>query len=59
MALFRKVVMLAITSGLAKKAWDSYRRKSPVEAGRAKASLKEAGRKLTGRDRDSNRPGSY
>ena len=46
MALLRKAVMLAITSGLAKKAWDSYRQKNPVAAGRAKANLKEAGHTL-------------
>lgn len=46
MALFRKLVMFAVTSGLAKKAWDSYRQKNPGSANRAKANLKEAGREL-------------
>lgn len=32
MALFRKLVTLAITTGLAKKAWDSYRRNQGVAA---------------------------
>ena len=51
MPLLKKVVMFAITSGLAKKAWDAYRQKNPVAAGRAKASLKEAGRSLKRGDR--------
>ena len=66
MPLLRKAVMLAITSGLAKKAWDAYRQKNPVAAGRAKANIKEAGRNLTGRGTTvasssarRDRPGSY
>ena len=51
MPLLKKVVMFAITSGLAKKAWDAYRHKNPVAAGRAKSSLKEAGRSLKQGDR--------
>lgn len=46
MALFRKAVMFAITSGLAKKAWDSYKQKNPVAAARAKSKLKEGAREL-------------
>ena len=55
MALLRKVVMFAITSGLAKKAWDSYKQKNPASAGRAKARLKEAGRDLRHGDRERPR----
>jgi hypothetical protein len=58
MALLKKAVMLAITSGLAKKAWDAYRRNKPVQAGRARADLKEAGRGMGGKSR-RERPGSY
>ncbi|WP_167784745.1 hypothetical protein [Ramlibacter rhizophilus] len=57
MALLRKVVMLAVTSGLAKKAWDSYRQKNPLAAARAKDKLKETGRDLKQGDRD--RPKSW
>lgn len=37
--MLRKLIMLAITSGLARKAWDSYRRKgsSPLRRGRTGA----------------------
>ncbi|MBL0420215.1 hypothetical protein JI739_07650 [Ramlibacter sp. AW1] len=65
MALLRKAVMLAITSGIAKKAWDAYRNKHPMEAARAKANLKEAGRNLSGKASGSDvssrtdRPGPY
>ena len=55
MALLRKALMFAITSGLAKKAWDSYRQKNPVAAARAKAELKEAARDLRQGDRDRPR----
>lgn len=57
MALLRKALMFAITSGLAKKAWDSYKQKNPVAAARAKNKLKEAGRELKDGGRD--RPRSY
>lgn len=51
MPLLRKALMFAITSGLAKKAWDSYRQKNPASAARAKAKLQEAGRELKRGDR--------
>jgi hypothetical protein len=52
MALLRKALMFAITSGLAKKAWNSYRQKNPVAAARAKSDLKDAGRQLRQGDRE-------
>jgi hypothetical protein len=52
MALLKKALMFAITSGLAKKAWDSYKQKNPVGAARAKAKLQEAGRDLKPGDRE-------
>lgn len=55
MALFRKALMFAITSGLAKKAWDSYKQKNPASAARAKAKLKEAGRDIRQGDREGPR----
>lgn len=55
MALLRKVVMFAVTSGLAKKAWDSYKQKNPAGATRAKAKLKEAGHDLKQGDRERPR----
>ena len=55
MALLRKALMFAITSGLAKKAWDSYRQKNPVAAGRAKAKLNEAAKDLKQGDRERPR----
>ena len=57
MALIRKALMFAITSGLAKKAWDSYKQKNPVSAARAKAKVKDAGRDLKQGDQD--RPRSW
>jgi hypothetical protein len=57
MAILKKVIMLAITSGLAKKAWNAYRTKSPMAAGRARSDVKNAGRSFSTRNRD--RPGSY
>jgi hypothetical protein len=44
MPFLRKAIMLAITSGLAKKAWDAYSRKNPVAANRVKSDLSDAGR---------------
>jgi hypothetical protein len=55
MALIRKALMFAITSGLAKKAWSSYKQKNPVAAARAKADLKDAGRELKQGDRERPR----
>lgn len=55
MALFRKALMFAITSGLAKKAWDSYKQKNPASAARAKAKLKEAGGDFKQGDREGPR----
>jgi hypothetical protein len=55
MALIRNALMFAITSGLAKKAWNSYKQKNPVAAARAKADLKEAGRELKQGDRERPR----
>ena len=55
MPLLKKALMFAITSGLAKKAWDSYRQKNPVSAARAKAKLREAGRDLKQGDRERPR----
>jgi len=57
MALLRKALMFAITSGLAKKAWDSYKQKNPAGAARGKARLKAAGRDLKQGDRE--RPQSW
>lgn len=37
--MLRKLILLAITSGLARKVWDSYRRKSSP-LGRAGASVR-------------------
>ncbi len=48
MPFLRKAIMLAITSGLAKKAWDAYSKKNPVAANRVKSDLRDAGR--TARD---------
>ena len=38
--MFRKLIMLAITSGLARKAWDSYRRKNSSPFSRARAGVR-------------------
>jgi len=34
--MFRKLILLAITSGLARKVWDGYRRKSSSPLARAR-----------------------
>jgi hypothetical protein len=52
MPFLRKAIMLALTTGLAKKAWDSYSRKNPAAAQRVKSDLSDAGRKV----RDSVSP---
>lgn len=38
--MFRKLILLAITSGLARKAWDSYRRKGGSPFGRARSAAR-------------------
>lgn len=58
MALLRKAVMLAITSGLAKKAWDAYRQKNPMAAARAKENLRKTGQTLKQGD-NPDRPRNY
>jgi hypothetical protein len=58
MPILKKVVMFAITSGLAKKAWDSWRHKNPVAAGRLKSDLKDAGRTLKRGD-SRDKPNTY
>jgi hypothetical protein len=65
MPFLRKAIMLAITSGLAKKAWDSYSRKNPAAAQRVKSDLSDAGRTVRDsispsaskdKDKDKDRP---
>ena len=34
MPMLRKLIALAVTTGIAKKAWDAYRSNSPTAAGR-------------------------
>lgn len=55
MALFRKALMFALTSSLAKKAWNSYKQKNPVGAAQGKAKLKEGDRDLRQNDRERPR----
>lgn len=55
MALIKKALMFAITSGLAKKAWDAYRQKSPARGDRGRAKLHETSRSLKQGDRERPR----
>jgi hypothetical protein len=41
--MFRKLILLAITSGLARKAWDSYRRKGASPFARARTGVRPRG----------------
>ena len=61
MPFLRKAIMLAITTGLAKKAWDSYSRKNPLAAQRVKSNLSDAGRTMrdsvsSSSNKDKDRP---
>lgn len=49
--MIRKLVMLAITSGLAKKAWDAYQQKNAVAAGSSMPSDQAASTKSRSRKR--------
>lgn len=49
--MLRKLVVLAITSGLAKKAYDHYKSRNPVAAAEAERSVKDAGRRMVERAR--------
>lgn len=58
--MLRKLIMFAITSGLAKKAWDSYQGNRGVAAsGRRSSSRRPVKPVIRAKARRTDGPGSY